>query len=93
MGGREDDEPLFNSGSIVFAIVAERLKHFPLNSARCKKTYEKYFKKLSTDEKLPEGKSCPTSHLPVLQMYERLRTVLLSRMEFDVDEIFKVALI
>jgi hypothetical protein len=48
----DEDEPVLNHGGVMFGMVCinlpqvtEKLKHFPLNSARAKKIFDKYFKK------------------------------------------------
>lgn len=42
--------------------IAEKLEWFPLNSAKCKKVYDKYFKKgTSSDSLLVETTDCRRS--------------------------------
>lgn len=78
--------------------ITERLRHFPITSARCKKLYDKYFKKSSLDsaeKRYDQFGEYSTqggigSGLKVLKVYEGMRHVLSRHIEHKSDIIFDV---
>lgn len=78
--------------------ITERLKHFPISSARCKKVYDKYFKKSGGEnsEKKNEALGLSTSGpggtppVRVLKVYEKMHQALENWIDYNCDSMFDV---
>ena len=78
--------------------ITERLKYFPISSARCKKIYDKYFKKGSgeiSEKKIevPGINMSPLAASPpirVLKVYEKMHQALENWVGYNYDSAFDV---
>lgn len=78
--------------------ITERLKHFPISSARCKKIYDKYFKKNGTDASEKKSETLGLAMSPagaappirVLKVYEKMHEALGSWIDYNCDTVFDV---